>query len=152
MLLGSFYMELTPRVPAMQIERITPMKPKFLIITIIYSTSLFLANCALYQIDVQQGNVVTQDMLDQLELYMPAKKVRFIMGAPLLIDPFHPKRWDYLYSFQYGKGKRDQRHIALIFDNEDRLLKVEGDVKAGLREKPKPLSPPTHEETEQPVL
>jgi len=115
---------------------------KFILISFV---SLILSNCAVYKIDVQQGNVVTQEMLDQLELNMPSKKVRFIMGSPILIDVFHLKRWDYLYSFQKGGDAREQRHIALFFDRNDRLIKVAGDITYRL----KPASP---KQVEQPVL
>ncbi|MBE9561608.1 MAG: outer membrane protein assembly factor BamE, partial [Proteobacteria bacterium] len=46
----------------------------------------------MHLVDIQQGNVVTQEMLDRLALNMPAKKVQFIMGTPLMIDVFHQHR------------------------------------------------------------
>ena len=87
---------------------------KFLM-TAFVSTSLLLSGCAVYKIDVRQGNIVTQEMLDQLELDMPAKKVQFIMGTPIMVDVFHQQRWDYLYSLQAGAGERQQRQISLFF-------------------------------------
>ncbi|RKZ36171.1 MAG: outer membrane protein assembly factor BamE, partial [Gammaproteobacteria bacterium] len=81
--------------------------------------SLLLAACAqqtipgVYRIDIQQGNVVTQDMLDRLETGMEKRKVRYLLGTPLIIDTFNSGRWDYLYSFQPGGGKRVQRRISL---------------------------------------
>ena len=50
-----------------------------------------------YQIPVKQGNLITQSMLDKLALGMTRKQVRFLLGTPLLADPFHENRWDYLY-------------------------------------------------------
>lgn len=111
--------------------------------------SFFLLGCAVYKIDIQQGNVVTQEVLDQLELHMPAKKVRFLLGSPTLIDVFHSKRWDYTYSFQSGWKSREQRHLTLFFDKEERLVRVEGDVKVSLRPQPKSSSPT---EESSPVL
>jgi outer membrane protein assembly factor BamE len=81
-----------------------------------------------YKIDVQQGNVVTQDMLAQLTPGMEKNKVRIIMGTPLIVDVFHQDRWDYVYTTQEGGGIRGQRHVAIFFRN-DRLVRVEGDVK-----------------------
>lgn len=84
-----------------------------------------------YKLDVQQGNVVTQEMLAQLEPGMDKNKVRFIMGTPLIVDTFRTDRWDYLYTFQKGSsGKRERRHITLYFDSDDRLAYVGGDVVA----------------------
>ncbi len=111
--------------------------PKFLIITLI-NANFFLGACAVYKIDVQQGNVVTQAMLDQLTVGMAAKKVRFIMGTPVIIDLFHQQRWDYLYSLQAGGHERRQRHIALFFDEDEHLLRIEGDVTASTRDKSRP--------------
>jgi outer membrane protein assembly factor BamE len=96
-----------------------------------------------YKIDVQQGNVVTQDMLAQLTPGMEKNKVRFIMGTPLLIDAFHQDRWDYVYTTQEGGGSRAQRNVALFFKN-DRLERVEGNVKTAqgkiMREQRKEVS------------
>jgi outer membrane protein assembly factor BamE len=119
------------------------MMQKFLI-TVFCSASLLLSGCAIYKVDVRQGNLVTQEMLDQLALNMPTKKVRFIMGTPLLVDVFHQQRWDYLYSFQPGAGEaaRKQRKISLFFDENERLTQVKGDVKIGKQQLPKPVQLP----------
>ena len=80
-----------------------------------------------YKLDIQQGNVVTGDMLARLEPGMEKRKVRFLLGTPLVADTFNEDRWDYLYSFQEGGGDRSQQHIVLIFE-DDRLAGVEGDA------------------------
>ncbi len=82
-----------------------------------------------YRIDIQQGNVVTQEMLAQLRPGMDKRKVRYIMGTPLVIDTFHQDRWDYIYSFRKGSSwTREQRRISLFFEN-GKLARVEGDVR-----------------------
>ena len=81
----------------------------------------------LHKIDIQQGNVVDQEMLDQLKPRMNKKQVKFIMGTPVLIDPFHNERWEYIYSFQEGGTVREQRHITLHFEN-DKLAYISGDI------------------------
>lgn len=81
----------------------------------------------LHKIDIQQGNVVDQEMLDQLKPGMDKKQVKFIMGTPVLIDPFHNERWEYIYSFQKGGAVREQRHITLHFEN-DKLAYISGDI------------------------
>jgi outer membrane protein assembly factor BamE len=80
-----------------------------------------------YRVDVQQGNVVDQAMINKLKPGMDKKQVRFIMGTPLLQDPFHSNRWDYLYSYEPGGGERIQRHITLHF-KDDKLSRITGDV------------------------
>ena len=96
---------------------------------------LALAGCSfpgVYKIDIQQGNVVTQDMIDQLKPGMTQRQVRFIMGNPLITDTFHAKRWDYLYSIQPGGRQRYQERISLMFDGEDQLIGLAGDFMPGV--------------------
>ena len=81
----------------------------------------------LHKIDIQQGNVIDQEMLDQLKPGMDKKQVKFIMGTPVLIDPFHNERWEYIYSLQEGGTVREQRHITLHFEN-DKLAYISGDI------------------------
>ena len=83
-----------------------------------------------YKIDVQQGNVVTQEMVDQLRPGMTTRQVRFIMGTPLIQDTFEPHRWDYLYSMQAGHNPREQERISLMFEN-DQLVGLTGDFVPG---------------------
>lgn len=94
-----------------------------------------LAGCSfpgVYKIDIQQGNVVTQDMIDQLRPGMTQRQVRFIMGNPLITDTFHARRWDYLYSIQPGGGARQQERVSLMFDANDQLIGLAGDFMPGV--------------------
>ncbi|MCC7122364.1 MAG: outer membrane protein assembly factor BamE [Gammaproteobacteria bacterium] len=81
-----------------------------------------------YRVDVQQGNVISQEMLAQLEPGMDKKKVNFIMGSPAITDTFHADRWDYVYTFQPGHEKAQMRRVTLFFE-DDKLVRVAGDVK-----------------------
>ncbi|MDQ7091147.1 MAG: outer membrane protein assembly factor BamE [Methylococcales bacterium] len=81
-----------------------------------------------YSIDIQQGNRVSQEMINQLKPRMNKRQVRYIMGSPMLIDVFHKKRWDYLYSNQPGGELREQTRISLYFEG-DILVGVQGDFK-----------------------
>lgn len=85
-----------------------------------------------YKIDVQQGNVVTQDMVDQLRPGMTQSQVQFVMGSPLITDSFHKNRWDYLYSLQPGGGQRQQERISLLFDANNQLAGLSGDFRPGV--------------------
>ena len=84
----------------------------------------------IYKIDIQQGNVVTQEMVDQLRPGMTTRQVRFIMGTPLIQDTFHPNRWDYLYSMESGHNDRVQERISLTFE-DNRLVGLAGDFMPG---------------------
>jgi outer membrane protein assembly factor BamE len=80
-----------------------------------------------YRIDIQQGNVVTQEMLAKLKAGMTRSQVRFALGSPLVVDAFHTDRWDYVYSFQRQGKDTERRRITVIFD-EDKLIRIDGDV------------------------
>lgn len=82
---------------------------------------------SVYKIDIQQGNVVTQDMVSRLKPGMTRSQVRFILGTPLVADAFHPNRWDYAYRFQKAGKLTEQRHVTVVFEN-DLLKRIEGDV------------------------
>ncbi|MBK7356232.1 outer membrane protein assembly factor BamE [Propionivibrio sp.] len=84
-----------------------------------------------YKIDIQQGNVLTQDMVSQLRPGLTKDQVRFVLGSPVLMDMFHANRWDYVYRFQKGaSGSVEMRKFSTYFDTNDKLVRVAGDVTA----------------------
>ena len=80
-----------------------------------------------YRIDIQQGNVVTQDMVAKLKAGLTRSQVRFILGSPLVVDMFHADRWDYIYLLQRQNRPDERRRLTVIFDG-DKLVTIEGDV------------------------
>lgn len=93
-----------------------------------------------YQMDIQQGNVVTSKMMLQLRPGMTKAQVRFVMGTPLIADSFHANRWDYLYRMQKSGKVIEQRRVILDFE-DDKLKGVRGDVvPAGSGPSDKPAS------------
>jgi outer membrane protein assembly factor BamE len=102
-----------------------------------------------HKIDIQQGNYVTQDMVAKLKPGMTRNQVRFILGTPLVVDPFRTDRWDYFYAMRKGGAAVEQRRMVVIF-KDDRLARIEGDVapagaartEGGIAvDKPKPADP-----------
>lgn len=82
-----------------------------------------------YRIDVQQGNVLTQEMVAQLRPGLTRDQVRFVLGTPMLADIFHAQRWDYVYRFQNGRtGAVDTRKLSVFFNQDGQLERVSGDV------------------------
>lgn len=72
----------------------------------------------LFKIDVQQGNVVTQDMLEKLKPGMTKSQVRFVLGTPLIVDAFRDNRWDYTYVRQEKGELIEQKRLTIFFENE----------------------------------
>jgi outer membrane protein assembly factor BamE len=110
-----------------------------------------------YRIDIQQGNVVTQEMIAKVQPGMTRSQVRFALGTPLVADVFHPDRWDYVYQYQKAGVVTEHRRIVVVF-KDDKLVRIEGDVvpasslpgaaKSGKQEKPSapaPAAPPPQE-------
>ena len=91
----------------------------------------------LYRIDVQQGNVIDQKMIDRLKRGMDKEQVNFIMGTPAIIDPFHADQWEYIYSQSENGGTRFQQHIRMHFE-DNKLTHIEGDVVTSLRQRADP--------------
>jgi len=128
------------------------MKKLLIINTCIASLSL--GACAqhlVHKIDIQQGNVITQDELNQLKPGMTRRQVQYILGSPMIADVFHQDRWDYLYLLQPGYGEPSREHVTLYFD-ADLLRRIEGsmhpqDVSAAAAEQPRQvtLDVPPHE-------
>lgn len=79
-----------------------------------------------YKIAIPQGNIITQEMIDQLRPGMTRRQVIFVMGTPLVRDPFHQDRWDYVYNFQPGGGIRGQERVSVFFV-QDALTNFTGD-------------------------
>ncbi len=134
---------------------------KLLLSSLTLVSLLALAGCSfpgVYKIDIQQGNVVTQDMIDQLKPGMTRRQVRFIMGNPLITDTFHANRWDYLYSIQPGGRQRYQERVSLVFGSDDQLIGLAGDFMPGvsrdqaiLGENGEPTSATPQNQTEEPA-
>ena len=98
--------------------------------TTTFACVLLLTGCAfpgVYRIDIPQGNVITQEMVDQLRPGLTKRQVTFILGTPLIRDTFDQDRWDYLYSFQPGGGERVQERITVFFDENGELTHFEWD-------------------------
>lgn len=86
-------------------------------------TALFLcASCShykfpwVYRINVEQGNVLDEKKVAQLQVGMTQKQVTFLLGTPIIRDTFNQNRWDYYYSMRTGKGVFNRQRITLLFE------------------------------------
>lgn len=90
-------------------------------------TALAAGGCV-YRTDLAQGNFVEQEAVDRLRQGMTADQVRFIMGSPMLIDPFDSSRWYYVHFLREGWSDPEIRNLILLFQG-NRLIAIEGDFK-----------------------
>jgi outer membrane protein assembly factor BamE len=79
---------------------------------------LWLLVACVHHIDVQQGNYLDPTTVAKLKLDMTRSQVRFVMGSPLLTDPFHPERWDYVYIDYKGGTLKQEKRLTLIFEGD----------------------------------
>lgn len=95
-----------------------------LVLIVVLSGSLVMSACTAHKIEIQQGNVVTEKQLGMLKVGMEPRQVLFIMGSPLLRDPFHPDQWDYFYRLEQRGEQQSQYRVTLFFQGE-RLTRIE---------------------------
>jgi outer membrane protein assembly factor BamE len=94
-------------------------------------STLALGACSLqpYKLNIQQGVVLDAEMIGHLKEGMTRAQVSFTLGTPLLTDPFHANRWDYVY-YSRKDGKLEQPHNLTIFFKDDKLERFVSDYVA----------------------
>lgn len=83
-----------------------------------------------YRINIQQGNLLDADLIEQVEVGMTRLQVRFLLGTPLVSNPFDKDRWDYYYYFKVGKTReKTTQHFVVFFDGDEvsRLDRITGE-------------------------
>ena len=89
--------------------------------------ALALTACV-YRIDIQQGNLLDEEDINQVDLGMTRSQVQFLLGTPMVADSFHRDRWDYAYYFRRGRSRdADRRWIVVYFQN-DRVQRIDRDL------------------------
>jgi outer membrane protein assembly factor BamE len=111
------------------------------VFTAIALSTLLLQGC--YQIPVNQGNKIEPTALERLKIGMTREQVRYLMGAPILQDPFNQSRWNYVSRYKLKSGDY-REHIIILHFKGDTLSQIIGDLTI------KPEK--TEEEEEVPVL
>ena len=88
-----------------------------------------LAGCGpfVYKIDVQQGNYVTQDVIEKVKVGQTKAEVKQILGTPLLNDVFHADRWDYYFSQVKRFSPQDRKRFTVVF-KDDKVVSFEGNA------------------------
>ena len=88
------------------------------------SSDSFLGVITPYRIDIVQGNVLTKEQVERVKPGMTRNQVRDLLGSPLLTDPFHEDRWDYVFTIR-RQGAEPQRRSALLRFDGDSLKSIE---------------------------
>lgn len=98
------------------------------------SRGVALAVCALslsacvYRMNIQQGNLLEEDTIDQVEIGMSRSAVEFLLGTPMVADSFHEDRWDYPYYLKLGRSRDILRRWIIVYFEGDQVSRIERDV------------------------
>jgi outer membrane protein assembly factor BamE len=89
------------------------------------STDSFLGFITPYRIEIVQGNAVTKEQVSAVRPGMTREQVQNILGTPMLTDPFHADRWDYVFAVRRPGATSERRMVVAHFKKDgtlDRLL------------------------------
>lgn len=93
------------------------------------------AGC-IYRMDIQQGNLLDPEQVDQVEIGMTRSQVRFLLGTPMVIDTFDPDRWDYVYSLRRGHSRKVARRHLVVWFEGDTVTRIEQPIPIPPKESP----------------
>lgn len=82
-----------------------------------------------YRLPIDQGNIITQEMVDQLKIGMTRSQVEYVMGTPLVRDTFNPDRWDYVYTLDDRNNDKKERHQLTVKFVDGKLAEFTTDIK-----------------------
>lgn len=100
------------------------MKKRLITLTIL---ALLLSGCSLYRMNIQQGNLITQEELSQLRPGMNQAQVQDILGTPLLKDDFRQNRWDYVFYLKEGNKEAKRSGITVFFNQAGLVTEIKQD-------------------------
>ena len=89
-------------------------------------TAAALSGCGIYRHEVLQGNFISREQAQALQVGQTRAQVRQILGTPLLVDMFRAERWDYVFTMQNRPGVAPQKYAVSAFFSGDALTRVEG--------------------------
>jgi outer membrane protein assembly factor BamE len=87
--------------------------------------ALLAGSGCVYRLDIQQGNLLDIEQIDQVQAGMTRSQVRYLLGTPMINDPFAALRWDYVFTYQRGRKREiDRGHFVVYFEG-DTVARVE---------------------------
>jgi outer membrane protein assembly factor BamE len=89
---------------------------------------IYLLSACVYQLDVQQGNLLEESDINTIQIGMTRSQVRFLLGTPVVQDPFNHERWDYIYYFRKGRQRRAERRWLIVYFEDDIVSEIQRDV------------------------
>lgn len=78
-----------------------------------------------YRMNIQQGNYLEAESIDQVEVGMTQSQVRFLIGTPMVADPFNASRWDYVFYFKVGRTRNEVKSHITVWFEEGRVVRID---------------------------
>lgn len=85
---------------------------------------LAVASGCVYRANIAQGNLIKQEDLDQAEIGMTKTQVRFLLGTPMIDDPFTRNRWDYVYYLKVGRADAGHKRWVTIYFVDEKVSEI----------------------------
>ncbi len=82
-------------------------------------------SACIYRMPIQQGNFLEDKEINQITVGMTRTQVRYLLGTPMVADPFENKRWDYVYTLKQGAISKAERRHFIVFFEEDKVVKFD---------------------------
>ena len=106
------------------LNRTANFKRANLLLLLVLSAACFTGGCV-YRPNIQQGNLLKTTDVDQVTMGMTRRQVRYLLGTPMISDPFTPQRWDYVYSFTRGRAPKPDRAHFVVYFEDDKVSKID---------------------------
>lgn len=78
-----------------------------------------------YRMNIQQGNYLEAEAVDQLEVGMTQSQVRFLIGTPMIADPFNADRWDYVFFFKVGRTRNEVKSQLTVWFEDGKVVRID---------------------------
>jgi outer membrane protein assembly factor BamE len=92
---------------------------------------IIITSCV-YRPDLQQGNLLKIENIDRIELGMTKSQIRYLLGGPVMGNPYESDRWDYIYLYQNRMNAEpsadDQRYWLIVNFEDGKVTQIEKDV------------------------
>ena len=100
-----------------------PMRHKALATMLILAALCAGPGCV-YRLAIQQGNIAEPEDVEQVQIGMTPSQVRFLLGTPLVDDPFSSDRWDYIYYVRVGREEPQKRHFLTVYFEDGKVSRL----------------------------
>lgn len=109
---------------SISVSKSMPRETRKSILVVALLAALLGSTGCVYRANISQGNIVEEEDLDQVELEMTRNQVRFLLGTPMVDDPFHADRWDYVYYIKIGRNRASAKRWVSIFFENDAVVEI----------------------------